>query len=284
MGKEARRKRNKRNKQKKTEKRPASTGKIVELDGETAIAMREQLAAFERRFGRAAGPDDPVFFDPDFDVPTPITAVKAEAAIVEGLRAAGADPAYVYAVQHTGLLLTEANVDKVSDADRSEWSEAINRYHQIHDRPVAKDEIRAMMTQLAVFLVDLVLNDDGRTFFATVDALPSQEDDGLTVALLFGTFAGWLVGAREQPTVDDATIEEAVVWASARVGRSGTDAVEAVAGLLRRNAVGTMNEMFEQVNDDRVMVVSLAILAAGLAVALRCESADELLAVIEPDE
>jgi hypothetical protein len=35
-------------------------------------ALLEQGKAFIDKFGREPGPEDPVFFDPDKDVPTPI--------------------------------------------------------------------------------------------------------------------------------------------------------------------------------------------------------------------
>jgi hypothetical protein len=35
-------------------------------------ALLEQRKAFVEKFGREPGPGDPVFFDPDKDVPTPI--------------------------------------------------------------------------------------------------------------------------------------------------------------------------------------------------------------------
>lgn len=283
MGKEARRKRDKRKKTKKT-KKPADTGRTIEFDDETAAALREQFSAFERRFGRAPGPDDPLFFDPDLDVPTPITPVKAEAEIVGAMRAAGADPAFIYAYQQTGLILTEMNLDKVSEADRAEWDEAIDRYRRTHDGPVERDEAAAMITQIAVTLADLVINDDGEAFFTMIDALPTEEDNGLTIAMLFGTYAKWLVAARERTTVDDTMIEEAVTWARGRSGEKGADAIDAVAGLLRRDAEGTVSEMLERVGNDLVMVVSLAMLAAGLAVALGCDSAGQLIAIVEPDE
>ena len=35
------------------------------MSPELARLMQEQLAAFKEKFGREAGPEDPVFFDPD---------------------------------------------------------------------------------------------------------------------------------------------------------------------------------------------------------------------------
>jgi len=43
--------------------------KTIKMSPELARMIQEQLAAFKERFGREAGPEDPVFFDPDADTP-----------------------------------------------------------------------------------------------------------------------------------------------------------------------------------------------------------------------
>jgi len=45
--------------------------KTIKMSPELARMIQEQLAAFKERFGREAGPEDPVFFDPDADIPQP---------------------------------------------------------------------------------------------------------------------------------------------------------------------------------------------------------------------
>ncbi len=71
--------------------------------------MGQQLLAFRAKFGRDAGPDDPIFFDPDADEPVPLPPVKAEAVMTAAMEDVGIDPALIYAWQHTGMLVTEAN-------------------------------------------------------------------------------------------------------------------------------------------------------------------------------
>jgi hypothetical protein len=55
-------------------------------------ALLEQRKAFIEKFGREPGPGDPVFFDPDKDVPTPIGADRLEADLEKALRDSGIDP------------------------------------------------------------------------------------------------------------------------------------------------------------------------------------------------
>jgi hypothetical protein len=45
---------------------------VVPMTPRVHDALVEQRKAFVKKFGREPGPDDPVFFDPDKDVPTPI--------------------------------------------------------------------------------------------------------------------------------------------------------------------------------------------------------------------
>ena len=53
--------------------------------------MVRQLESFKDKFGREAGPGDPLFFDPDHDVPTPLTEAKVKRELVEAARKAGLD-------------------------------------------------------------------------------------------------------------------------------------------------------------------------------------------------
>ena len=61
----------------------------VQLPPEMQRALLEQRAAFVAKFGREPGPSDPLFFDPDKDVPTPISADRLERDLAETMRKAG---------------------------------------------------------------------------------------------------------------------------------------------------------------------------------------------------
>ena len=62
-------------------------------------ALLEQRNAFIEKFGREPGPDDPVFFDPDKDVPTPIDPARFDADLEKAIRDAGIDPAKAEAIR-----------------------------------------------------------------------------------------------------------------------------------------------------------------------------------------
>lgn len=62
-------------------------------DEKLAPELREILAKaraqFIAKFGRESGAGDPVFFDPDKDVPTPLDADRVRADLVRAMRRAG---------------------------------------------------------------------------------------------------------------------------------------------------------------------------------------------------
>lgn len=288
MGKEARRKRDKRKKSDKAKAkakaaevsrvmpwgdkvtRRADGSKTVKFGPETAAALRAQLAAFEQRFGRPPGPDDPLFFDEDLDVPTPLTAAKSEAIMVDAMRAAEVDPAMIYAHQQTGLFLTPDNVDLVSDDDRDEWTEAVERYRRTHEgRPAFDpDDVAKIAGQYTAWLVGLVVADEGEMFFTEIDQIPTEADDGLFASLMVANLFGWLVRIRDDTDLVDELLDAAIDRACSMTPGALADTINAASGLVRRGRGqgGTVNDLFEQAGDDRVLLVALMTLLAAVVV------------------
>jgi len=66
-----------------------SNHRTIRMSKETAEIMRDQLEAFKQKFGREAGPDDPVFFNPDCETPTPVTVEDVDRIMAEALEKAG---------------------------------------------------------------------------------------------------------------------------------------------------------------------------------------------------
>ena len=65
--------------------------KGVKIDDELAEALEQQFKNFKEKFGREMGPDDPIFFDPDCDVPMPLAEAKLKKELIEAARKAGLD-------------------------------------------------------------------------------------------------------------------------------------------------------------------------------------------------
>jgi hypothetical protein len=66
---------------------------VVPMTPPVYKALLEQRKAFIDKFGREPGADDPVFFDPDKDVPTPIGPDRTNADLERALRDSGINPA-----------------------------------------------------------------------------------------------------------------------------------------------------------------------------------------------
>lgn len=54
-----------------------------------------------------------------------------KSAVVADMQSMGLDPAFMYAFQHTGYLVTNETIDRYSDAQLLGWQAAIERYRAV---------------------------------------------------------------------------------------------------------------------------------------------------------
>jgi hypothetical protein len=99
--------------------------KSVPLSDEMRTMLEEQRQRFIEKFGREPGPNDPVFFD----MPHP---EHLEHMMVEDMKAAGIDPAIIFAFEKTGRLVTEDNQHLLPDNALDEWQAAIEEFEAKH--------------------------------------------------------------------------------------------------------------------------------------------------------
>jgi hypothetical protein len=104
--------------------------RAVTLNQETTDALRGQMEAFKKKFGREPGPDDPLLFDPDAATPQPYPEEKLKQEMATALRMAGIDEARIYATQKTGMLITKENYNLWSKADLEEYRQALEEYRK----------------------------------------------------------------------------------------------------------------------------------------------------------
>jgi hypothetical protein len=97
----------------------------VPLSPEVADILQQQRQKFVEKHGREPGPEDPLFFD----MP-PVEQVEFQ--MVQAMKVAGLDPAFVYAFEKTGLLVTEQNQHLIPEADLDAWDAAIREYDEKH--------------------------------------------------------------------------------------------------------------------------------------------------------
>ena len=101
-------------------------------------ALIWQLEAFKEKFGREMQADDPVFFDPDSDVPKPYPEDKMRRELIELMQEAGTPPEFIYAFKKTDLLLMVEDLDVPADR-RKEWNDAIAEYFKLERK--AKEQM-----------------------------------------------------------------------------------------------------------------------------------------------
>jgi hypothetical protein len=100
--------------------------KSVPMSDEMKEIVEEQKQRFIEKYAREPGPGDTLFFD----MP-PLEHV--EHVLVEGMKQAGIDPAIIHAFEKTGLFVTEANQQLISDVDRAKWEAAVLEYRAKED-------------------------------------------------------------------------------------------------------------------------------------------------------
>src|ERR1700675_4995037 len=92
-------------KRRKSTRRKSTRSRTIKLAPESMDMMNQQLQAFREKFGREAGPNDPVFFDPDADTPQPFPLEKYLEESTKAMVAAGIRPEIIYAHRKTGGLI-----------------------------------------------------------------------------------------------------------------------------------------------------------------------------------
>ena len=94
------------------------------ISDELGDMLTTHLDGLSEKLGRDLEPDDPLF--------PQLQLEHGEHFMVEGMKAAGVDPAIIYAFEETGMLVSEENQHLISDEDLAEWQAAIEKYHAQH--------------------------------------------------------------------------------------------------------------------------------------------------------
>jgi hypothetical protein len=95
--------------------------RAVPLSAEVRTQLGAWRQQFRQRFGREPAPDDLLFVDgPPLE--------QMEHHIAEALKRARVDPAFIYAFEETGLLVSEDNQHLIPEDDLRTWQAAVARY------------------------------------------------------------------------------------------------------------------------------------------------------------
>lgn len=99
------------------------------IDARLEVIINEQLKAFIKKFGRPPREGEPVFFDPDKDVPTELSEKIFDDAMESFLE--GAPPHIVYAYEKTGRVLLAELRDTYPPEFVAEYDAAIEEYFEL---------------------------------------------------------------------------------------------------------------------------------------------------------
>lgn len=94
-------------------------------------AFEQQKRAFEKKFGRPPGPDDPIFFDPAEDKPVPMPLEKIQKQMLAAMQKSGMPPQFIFAYRKTGRLLTASKLDEYPPEIVAEWKAAVAEYFSL---------------------------------------------------------------------------------------------------------------------------------------------------------
>jgi hypothetical protein len=104
----------------------------VRMNEKMIEVFEEQRERFRQKFGRDPRPEDPILFDEDYDDPRPLSAQKFTRILVDALKEANSRPEIIFAVQKTGMLVTEYNKYRLTSAEYRQWCDAIDEYRRLH--------------------------------------------------------------------------------------------------------------------------------------------------------
>jgi hypothetical protein len=146
-------------------------------------ALDEQRLAFIAKFGREPGPGDPLIFDPDADVPTPMSEVKMHADLIAAMTKANAPPEVIYAYRKTGLLAAGDQSGWPPERVK-EWEDAIQEYFALApvDEPAAAppDE-RVWSTEIPELLARPLSREEHEQVLECVGAIAPIQARGMSV-------------------------------------------------------------------------------------------------------
>ena len=102
-----------------------TVGKSIPMTEEVTEILQQVRQAFIDKHGREPEPDELLFADlPHLE--------HLEAMIVEDMEKAGLDPAFIFAFEKTGLLVSEENQHLIPEKDLEDWRAAIEEYQRKH--------------------------------------------------------------------------------------------------------------------------------------------------------
>jgi hypothetical protein len=176
-----------------SDQEPLMSKPKIPVDEDLAALIREQREAFRRKFGRHPGPDEPLFFDPDEDLPQPISDGNHEPLVEEMaalMEEAGIHPARVHAFRKTGRMVTEENRPLLSCAEWKEWESALREHGRRTDR---ENQAVALCFRMRARLGRIPRAEQLASDELAIAAMYALEDGVSSFAMEGAFLNGWLI-------------------------------------------------------------------------------------------
>lgn len=230
-------------------------GRVVRWDpnseagSQISGALHHQLERFREKFGREPGPEDPIFFDPDAEDPTPLPASSLSVELdrlVANANEIGVPPALIKAFRDLGYLVTEENRHLFSAAEIEAWRETVEKYRaedEPDDRDLGVEElVEVLGVEISAVVARTLIEPSpqhARDFaarviemdFALADADVDDQAGALGFSTAFAVVARWLAGVREERAADPVA-EEVIGWVGSALGPASAALSRRAAGIL----------------------------------------------------
>jgi len=95
----------------------------IPLNDEALELIQGQMQNFRDTFGREPEPHDRLFWE---------EPEHLEHRLSQAMREAGLPPGLIYAFEKTGRLVSDENVDLISQEDLDEWRAAVEEFDRLH--------------------------------------------------------------------------------------------------------------------------------------------------------
>lgn len=100
----------------------------IKINAKANDALAESARAFEAKFGRKPGPNDPLLFDPDEDEPTPLSASKMMRMMTASFLEANTPSHLIFAWIKTGMIMSEEQYKNGPQDARLEWDRTMAEF------------------------------------------------------------------------------------------------------------------------------------------------------------
>jgi hypothetical protein len=128
-------------------------GKAVPLSPLAISAIERESEAFQRKFGRKQGPNDPLFFDRNADTPQPVKEeelARGQEVLLTVLEKLGAHPAPCYAGRKCDFVVTTRSIHMIDDGQVEEWEAAIREWEELSGEEATEMFIDAQLMDQVV--------------------------------------------------------------------------------------------------------------------------------------